>query len=69
MLEDLANTLIRSEALSGPSLDVFLAGVTMWPNPLLPEKPGDIPVRLLVAAPDGADITEAGGWPDRPDDE
>ena len=35
VLEDLANALLHSETLSGPALDVYLAAVKRWPEPLL----------------------------------
>jgi cell division protease FtsH len=69
LLESLANTLLRSETLSGPALEVFLAGVTKWPTPLVDAKPGDVLVRLRVGADDGEDTAESFGWPGRPDRE
>jgi cell division protease FtsH len=35
VLEDLANSLVKSETLSGPALDVFLEGVKRWEHPLI----------------------------------
>ena len=35
VLEDLANSLMRTETLSGPSLDVYMEAVALWPEPLL----------------------------------
>ena len=35
VLENLSNALLRSETLSGPSLDVYLEAVRAWPKPLL----------------------------------
>ena len=35
VLEDLANSLLRSETLSGPSLDVYMEAVRRWNDPLL----------------------------------
>jgi cell division protease FtsH len=35
VLEDLANSLIQNETLSGPSLDVYLEAVQLWPEPIL----------------------------------
>jgi cell division protease FtsH len=37
VLEDLANSLLRAETLSGPALDVYMEGVTPWREPLLRE--------------------------------
>ncbi len=37
VLEDLANSLHRAETLSGPSLDVYMEAVKIWPEPLLKE--------------------------------
>ena len=35
VLGDLANSLVRAETLSGPSLDVYLEAVTLWEEPLI----------------------------------
>ncbi|HEX4280821.1 MAG TPA: ATP-dependent zinc metalloprotease FtsH [Solirubrobacteraceae bacterium] len=35
VLEDLANSLLRAETLSGPSLDVYMEAVTPWRRPLI----------------------------------
>jgi hypothetical protein len=35
VLEDLANSLMQAETLSGPSLDVYMEAVKRWPEPLL----------------------------------
>ena len=35
VLEDLANSLLRTETLSGPSLDVYMEAVKPWPGPLV----------------------------------
>jgi cell division protease FtsH len=35
VLEELANSLMRAETLSGPALDVFLEAVEPWPEPLI----------------------------------
>jgi cell division protease FtsH len=40
VLEDLANSLVRAETLSGPALDVYLEAVTPWPEPLLKDLDG-----------------------------
>jgi len=50
VLEDLANSLLRTETLSGPSLDVYLEAVRRWPKPLL--KPsGDRRAPARLSAP------------------
>jgi cell division protease FtsH len=51
VLEDLANSLLRAETLSGPSLDVYMEGVVRWGEPLLREANGHAPpIRLQQAA-------------------
>jgi len=35
VLQDLANSLVTNETLSGPSLDVYLEGVSPWREPLI----------------------------------
>jgi cell division protease FtsH len=37
VLEDLANSLVRAETLSGPSLEVYMDAVELWPDSLLKE--------------------------------
>src|SRR5262249_22034313 len=34
LLEELANTLLQAETLSGPALEVYLEAVETWPEPL-----------------------------------
>jgi cell division protease FtsH len=46
LLENLANTLLQSETLSGPALEVYLDGVSPWPKPLVEGVNGQAPVRL-----------------------
>jgi cell division protease FtsH len=47
VLEELANSLLRAETLSGPSLDVYMAAVKPWPEPLVKASGGHAdPVRL-----------------------
>src|SRR5215510_13372987 len=36
LLEELANTLMREETLSGPALQAFLDNVVPWRKPLVP---------------------------------
>jgi cell division protease FtsH len=43
VLEDLANSLLRAETLSGPSLDVYMEAVKLWPEPLLKDAEGHAP--------------------------
>jgi cell division protease FtsH len=38
VLEDLANSLVRAETLSGPSLDVYMEAVKRWPEPLIKDE-------------------------------
>jgi cell division protease FtsH len=48
LLEELANTLLQAETLSGPALEVYLEAVETWPEPLIPAKNGNTPVRMRV---------------------
>jgi cell division protease FtsH len=48
LLEELANTLLESETLSGPALEVFLEAVEPWPAPLVVVGNGNAPVRLRI---------------------
>ncbi|MCL2419394.1 MAG: ATP-dependent zinc metalloprotease FtsH [Conexibacteraceae bacterium] len=43
VLQDLANSLLRSETLTGPGLDVYMAAVTTWREPLVKELSGHVP--------------------------
>jgi cell division protease FtsH len=43
VLEDLANSLVRAETLSGPSLDVYMEAVVAWQRPLIKEATGHEP--------------------------
>jgi cell division protease FtsH len=68
VLEDLANSLLRAETLSGPSLDVYMEAVKLWPEPLLKEAAGHRPpIQLRQEA---IDAHTAGGdeppWDDGP---
>jgi cell division protease FtsH len=58
LLEELANTLLEKETLTGPALEVFLAGVQEWPKPLVDAINGDAPVKLRVGT------NEEVGWAD-----
>jgi cell division protease FtsH len=64
LLEDLANTLLRSETLSGPALEVFLEAVKPWPTPLVDSRDGDGPVQLHIASTEVTDEQESIGWSD-----
>jgi cell division protease FtsH len=56
VLEDLANSLLESETLSGPALEVFLDAVVLWPRPLLDSVNGRRPpVRMRAPAVQTAD--------------
>jgi cell division protease FtsH len=58
VLEDLANTLLEQETLTGHALEVFLSAVTPWPAPLLPlQTNGGLPVRLRTHGGDPAQPT------------
>jgi cell division protease FtsH len=47
VLQDLANSLMRSETLSGPSLDVYMEAVTVWREPLVKELAGHVsPIQM-----------------------
>jgi cell division protease FtsH len=46
VLEDLANQLVKAETLSGPSLDVYMEAVELWPEPLIPATGHEPPIRL-----------------------
>jgi len=37
VLADLANSLMRAETLSGPSLEVYMEAVQVWKEPLIKE--------------------------------
>jgi cell division protease FtsH len=57
VLEDLANSLLRSETLSGPSLDVYMDAVRPWREPLLKDaadhaSPIEMAEDALAAHPD-----------------
>jgi cell division protease FtsH len=54
VLEDMANTLLETETLTGPRLELLLAKVADWPEPLVEYTNGRAPVQLREAlvAPD-----------------
>jgi cell division protease FtsH len=54
VLEDLANSLVRAETLSGPSLDVYMEAVVAWQRPLIKEATGhEPPIFMRQEAFDG----------------
>jgi len=53
VLGDLANSLLREETLSGPSLDVYLEAVRLWSEPLIKEAADHEPPVHMAHAPDG----------------
>ncbi len=55
VLQDLANSLVRNETLSGPSLDVYLEGVATWREPLIKELVGFEPPMKFQAEPGDGD--------------
>jgi hypothetical protein len=50
LLDELANTLLETETLSGAALDVFLENVKPWPEQLVKTPNGNGPVRMRAAA-------------------
>ena len=68
VLEDLANSLLRAETLSGPSLDVYMEAVKLWPEPLLKEAAGHRPpIQLRQEAIDAhTDGDDELPWDDGP---
>jgi cell division protease FtsH len=58
VLEDLANTLLEQETLTGAALEVFLSAVAPWPAPLLPlQTNGGSSVRMRIRIVDPAQPT------------
>jgi ATP-dependent Zn protease len=56
VLEELANSLLETETLSGPALDVYLEAVVPWPRPLLDSVNGRRPpVRMRAHAAESVD--------------
>jgi cell division protease FtsH len=64
VLQDLANSLVRSETLSGPSLDVYLEAVRLWPESVLKETAGFQPPIQFQAEADAED--DDSSWEDQP---
>jgi len=61
LLENLANALLEQETLTGPALQVYLAGVASWTEPLVEQTNGRAPVVMRAQAESD---TVAGGSPD-----
>ncbi|MBV9606812.1 MAG: ATP-dependent zinc metalloprotease FtsH [Solirubrobacterales bacterium] len=66
VLEDLANSLLRAETLSGPSLDVYMEAVKPWEEPLIKE--ADRHASPISVHHDGYDDDDEQLWDDGPDD-
>jgi cell division protease FtsH len=61
VLEDLANSLMHAETLSGPSLDVYMEAVKPWPEPLLDGANGHTPpIQPRVSAEDDGSALAGG---------
>src|SRR5262249_55148020 len=68
VLEDLSNSLVRAETLSGPSLDVYMEAGRAWRPPLIKETTGhEPPIAMRQEALDGY-LDEGGDepWDDGP---
>jgi len=61
VLGDLANSLLREETLSGPSLDVYLEAVRLWPEPLIREAADHQPPVHLAQGTDGGGPSDWAG--------
>jgi cell division protease FtsH len=67
VLEDLANSLLRAETLSGPSLEVYMEAVKPWPEPLIKEADGHAPpISVRQDSGDGYDDGDDELWDDDP---
>jgi hypothetical protein len=51
VLQDLANSLLRTETLSGPSLDVYMEAVIPWRDPLIKDLVGHMPPITMQLEP------------------
>jgi len=60
VLQDLANSLMRTETLSGPSLDVYMEAVKVWRGPLIKGLPTSH-VSPIALRPDSDDGTDGDG--------
>jgi cell division protease FtsH len=56
ILEELANTLLDAETLSGPALDAFLEAVLPWSEPLVKDVNGHVPPVVLREAVGVGDV-------------
>ena len=63
VLEDLANSLLRAETLSGPSLDVYMEAVKPWPEPLIKNEGQAPPISVRQ---DVYDEDDGEPWEDGP---
>jgi hypothetical protein len=67
VLEDLANSLVRAETLSGPSLDVYMEAVNTWPEPILGNNGQRPPIQLRPETVDALDAAAGDTeWDDEP---
>ena len=67
ILEELANTLLDAETLSGPALDAFLEAVLPWQQPLVKGVNGHMPPVVLREAVGVGDVESQPGGTDGPD--
>jgi cell division protease FtsH len=67
ILEELANTLLDTETLSGPALDTFLEAVLPWQQPLVKGVNGHVPPVALREAVGVGDIDGSSGGAEAPD--
>ena len=67
ILEELANTLLDAETLSGPALDTFLEAVLPWRAPLVKGVNGHVPPVALREAVGVGDIDGSPGGTEAPD--
>ncbi len=67
ILEELANTLIDAETLSGPALDAFLEAVLPWQQPLVKGVNGHVPPVVLREAVGVGDVEGPPSGADGPD--
>ena len=69
VLEDLANSLMHAETLSGPSLEVYMEAVKPWSEPLIKDGDGHAPP--ISVRQDGSDEyddeSEDATWEDGPE--
>jgi cell division protease FtsH len=64
LLEELANTLLEEETLTGPELELMLERVIPWEEPLLEHTNGRAPVTMRQPARAATESRDdVGGWP------